>query len=53
VNSHDLQRPSVITNPSYTGKVDENAANNHHDSNKHSASSSSKSDHAGQLTVIG
>ena len=49
VNSHDLQRPSVITNPSYTGQVD----NNHHDPNKQSGSSSSKLEHAEQLTVIG
>lgn len=54
VNSHDLQRPSIITNPSYTGQVDKNASNNHHDHhNKNSTASTSKSEHAEQLTVIG
>lgn len=55
VNNHDLQRPSIITNPSYTGHVDKNSSNNHHDpNNKNSvATGSHKSDHTEQLTVIG
>jgi hypothetical protein len=56
INNHDLQRPSIICNPSYTGQVDKNSSNNHHDHNNKSSTASgsiSKSDHAEKLTVIG
>jgi len=56
INSHDLQRPSVIPNPSYTGQVDKNSSNNHnevHNKNSTATVPSHKTDHAERLTVIG
>lgn len=56
VNSHDLHRPSVISNHSYRDHPEKNPANNHLDireKNSTVTASLSKSDHTEQLTVIG
>jgi hypothetical protein len=56
INSHDLQRPSIIPNPSYTGEVNKNSSNNHYDVHNKSSTatgSMSKPEHTERLTVIG
>jgi hypothetical protein len=56
INSHDLQRPSIIRHPSYTGPLDKNLANNHYEAHKKNSTATNsipKLDHAEQLTVIG
>jgi len=56
INNHDLQRPSIITNPFHTGEVDKNSSNNHYDVHNKSSTatgSTSKPEHTEQLTVIG
>jgi hypothetical protein len=52
VNSHDLQRSSIIPNQSYTGQVDKNLLNNHDDLKK-ASTATAKLDHTERLTVIG
>jgi hypothetical protein len=56
VNSHDLHRPSLIPNPSYTGQVDKNSPNNHYEAHTKlstATSSTPKPDNPERLTVIG
>ena len=56
VNNHDLQRASVIHNPSYVGLDEKNSShkqNGTHNSHSVLNNSTSKSDQLEQLTVIG
>ena len=56
IDSHDLHRPSVIPNPSYTGTVDKPTGNNHYEAhNKLSTATSSipNPENPERLTVIG
>lgn len=56
INSHDLHRPSIIPNASYTGQNDKNLTNNHyevHAKNSTATNSIPKPEHTEKLTVIG